>query len=128
MLRLCNESRFAIYNVGGLPYNGYIGKKSKARNCLRSEKTFSRMCLTYGFSSCIIEVSTKVGIKKQHKPFGRKEIQMPEIKVGDRYETKTNKFVGVVQEIAQNKNGSFRVRLDIDGKAHWTSAQGTVLA
>jgi hypothetical protein len=87
------------------------------------------MCLTYGFSSCIIEVSTKVGIKtKQHKPFGRKEIQMPEIKVGDRYETKTNKFVGVVQEIAENKNGSFRVRLDIDGKSHWTSAQGTVLA
>ena len=66
--------------------------------------------------------------KKQHKPFGRKEIQMPEIKVGDRYETKTNKFVGVVQEIAENKNGSFRVRLDIDGKSHWTSAQGTVLA
>jgi hypothetical protein len=52
---------------------------------------------------------------------------MPEIKVGDRYETKTNKFVGIVQEIAQNKNGSFRVRLDIDGKPHWTSAQGTVL-
>jgi hypothetical protein len=49
----------------------------------------------------------------QHKPFGRNEIQMPEIKVGDRYETKTNKFVGVVQEI--------------DGKSHWTSAQGTVL-
>lgn len=50
------------------------------------------------------------------------------IKVGDRYETKTNKFVGVVQEIAQNKNGSFRIRLDIDGKSHWTSAGGTVLA
>ena len=53
---------------------------------------------------------------------------MPEIMVGDRYETKTNKFVGVVQEIAQNKNGSFRIRLDIDGKSHWTSAQGKVLA
>jgi hypothetical protein len=85
------------------------------------------MCLTFTFPACIIEVSTKVGIKQQHKPFGRKEIQMPEIKVGDRYETKTNKYVGVVQEIAQNKNGSFRVRLDIDGKPHWTSAQGTVL-
>ena len=85
--------------------------------------------MTYELSSCIIEVSTKVDIKtKQHKPFGRKEKQMPEIKVGDRYETKTNKFVGVVQEIAQNKNGSFRVRLDIDGKSHWTSAQGKVLA
>jgi len=86
------------------------------------------MCLTFPCLCLIIEVSTKVGITKQHKPFGRKEIQMPEIKVGDRYETKTNKFVGVVQEIAQNKNGSFRVRLDIDGKSHWTSAQGTVLA
>ena len=85
------------------------------------------MCLTYYFSSCIIELSAKVDRNQQHKPFGRNEIQMPEIKVGDRYETKTNKFVGVVQEIAQNKNGSFRVRLDIDGKAHWTSAQGTVL-
>ena len=66
--------------------------------------------------------------KTATQPFGRKEKQMPEIKVGDRYETKTNKFVGVVQEIAENKNGSFRVRLDIDGKSHWTSAQGTVLA
>lgn len=63
----------------------------------------------------------------QHKPFGRNEKQMT-IKVGDRYETKTNKFVGVVQEIAQNKNGSFRIRLDIDGKSHWTSAGGTVLS
>lgn len=53
---------------------------------------------------------------------------MPEIKVGDRYETKTNKFVGVVQEILTNPNGSQRLRLDIDGKAHWTSTKGTVLA
>jgi hypothetical protein len=50
------------------------------------------------------------------------------IKVGDRYETKTNKFVGVVQEIRENANGSFRIRLDVDGKSHWTSAGGTVLA
>jgi hypothetical protein len=53
---------------------------------------------------------------------------MPEIKVGDRYETKTNKFVGVVQEILTNPNGSQRLRLDIDGKSHWTSTKGTVLA
>lgn len=50
-----------------------------------------------------------------------------EIKVGDKYETKTNKFVGVVQEIIQNKSGSYRVRLDVNGKAHWTSAFGKVL-
>jgi hypothetical protein len=53
---------------------------------------------------------------------------MPDIKVGDKYETKTNKFVGIVQEIVENKNGSFRLRLDIDGKSHWTSTKGTVLA
>jgi hypothetical protein len=75
---------------------------------------------------CYNRCNSKSVVTKQI-PFGRKEIQMPEIKVGDRYETKTNKYVGVVQEIAQNKNGSFRVRLDIDGKPHWTSAQGTVL-
>ena len=46
---------------------------------------------------------------------------MPEIKVGDRYETKTNKFVGVVQEIAQNKNGSFRVRLEVAGADRWST-------
>jgi len=63
----------------------------------------------------------------QHKPFGRNEIQMPDIKVGDKYETKTNKFVGVVQEILTNPNGSQRLRLDIDGKSHWTSTKGTVL-
>jgi len=50
------------------------------------------------------------------------------ISVGDRYETKTNKYVGIVQEVVQNKSGSYRVRLDIDGKSHWTSAFGTVLA
>jgi hypothetical protein len=87
------------------------------------------MCLTFPCLYLIIEVSTKVGIKiKQHQPFGRKEKQMPEIKVGDRYETKTNKFVGVVQEILTNPNGSQRLRLDIDGKSHWTSTKGTVLA
>lgn len=86
------------------------------------------MCLTYAFSSCIIELSAKVDRKLAPLPFGRKEIQMPEIKVGDRYETKTNKFVGVVQEILTNPNGSQRLRLDIDGKSHWTSTKGTVLA
>ncbi len=53
---------------------------------------------------------------------------MPDIKVGDRYETKTNKFVGIVEKVVENPNGSFRVKLNIDGKPHWTSAQGTVLA
>ena len=66
--------------------------------------------------------------KMKQIPFGRNENQMPDIKVGDRYETKTNKFVGVVQEILTNPNGSQRLRLDIDGKAHWTSTKGTVLA
>jgi len=49
------------------------------------------------------------------------------IKVGDKYETKTNKFVGIVQEIVENKNGSIRLRLDVNGKPHWTSAKGRVL-
>jgi hypothetical protein len=31
---------FAIYNVGGRAYNGYIGKKSKARNFYETEKLF----------------------------------------------------------------------------------------
>jgi len=103
-------------------------RETKQENYLRNGKLFSRKCLTYAFPCCIIEVSAKVGIKtKQHKPFGRKEKQMPDIKVGDRYETKTNKFVGVVEKVVENANGSFRVKLNIDGKPHWTSAQGTVL-
>jgi hypothetical protein len=83
--------------------------------------------LTYRWLSLILVVSTKVD-NQATNTLREKRDKMPEIKVGDRYETKTNKFVGVVQEIAQNKNGSFRIRLDIDGKSHWTSAQGTVLA
>jgi hypothetical protein len=83
--------------------------------------------LTFPPFSLILVVSTKVE-NNSNITLREKRDKMPEIKVGDKYETKTNKFVGVVQEIAQNKNGSFRVRLDIDGKSHWTSAQGKVLA
>ena len=48
---------------------------------------------------------------------------MTEIKVGDRYETKTSKTVGIVQEIVKNANGSLRVRLTVNGQDRWTTVK-----
>ena len=44
--------------------------------------------------------------------------------IGDTYTTATNGYVGTVQEIVPNKNGSVKLRLDVDGKTHWTTFKG----
>ena len=45
-------------------------------------------------------------------------------KVGDSYTTKTNGYVGTVEEIRENKSGTYSLRLDVDGKTHWTTFSG----
>ncbi len=44
--------------------------------------------------------------------------------IGQTIITKTNQFSGTVQEVRENKNGTFAVRLTLDnGNAHWTTVR-----
>lgn len=41
--------------------------------------------------------------------------------VGSQFTTAKSKVSGVIQEVIQNKNGTFRVRLDVAGQPRWTT-------
>lgn len=41
--------------------------------------------------------------------------------VGSPFTTAVSKVSGIVQEVVANKNGSFRVRLDVNGTDRWTT-------
>ena len=41
--------------------------------------------------------------------------------VGSQFTTKKSGVTGVVQEVVENKNGTFRVRLDVNGQPRWTT-------
>lgn len=41
--------------------------------------------------------------------------------VGSQFTTAISKVSGVVQEVVANKNGSFRVRLDVAGQPRWST-------
>ena len=41
--------------------------------------------------------------------------------IGQSYTTAKSGVTGVVQEIVENKNGTFRVRLDVNGQPRWTT-------
>jgi hypothetical protein len=43
--------------------------------------------------------------------------------VGSQFTTAKSGVVGVIQEIVNNKNGSFRVRLDVNGQPRWTTVK-----
>ena len=42
-------------------------------------------------------------------------------KVGDTYTTQKSKVTGVITEINPQANGNVRVKLDVDGKARYTT-------
>ena len=48
---------------------------------------------------------------------------MENITVGSQFTTQKSGVTGVVQEIKENKNGTFRVRLDVNGEARWTTVK-----
>ena len=48
---------------------------------------------------------------------------MEKIEVGQTLTTQKSGVSGVVQEVIQNKTGSFRVRLDVDGQPRWTTVK-----
>lgn len=41
--------------------------------------------------------------------------------IGSSFTTATSKVSGIVKEIVENKTGSFRVRLDVNGSPRWTT-------
>lgn len=45
--------------------------------------------------------------------------------IGETIVTATNKVTGTVQEVIENKNGTFRVRLDVPGMTtpRWTTVK-----
>ena len=43
--------------------------------------------------------------------------------VGSQFATQKSGVVGIIQEVIQNKTGSFRVRLDVNGQDRWTTVK-----
>lgn len=41
--------------------------------------------------------------------------------VGSQFKTLKSGVVGTVKEVVANKNGTFRIRLDVDGSDRWTT-------
>ena len=46
---------------------------------------------------------------------------MTAIAIGDTFTTQKSGVSGVVQEIVANKNGTYRIRLDVNGADRWTT-------
>ena len=43
--------------------------------------------------------------------------------VGSQFTTAKSGIVGTIQEVKENKTGSFRVRLDVNGQPRWTTVK-----
>jgi len=43
--------------------------------------------------------------------------------VGSQFTTAKSGVSGVVQEVVENKTGSYRVRLDVNGQPRWTTVK-----
>lgn len=48
---------------------------------------------------------------------------MSNLTVGSQFTTAKSGVSGVIQEVVANKNGSFRVRLDVNGQPRWTTVK-----
>ena len=48
---------------------------------------------------------------------------MTAITVGSQFATQKSGVVGIVQEVIENKNGTKRVRLDVNGSPRWTTVK-----
>jgi hypothetical protein len=43
--------------------------------------------------------------------------------IGQTIVTATHKVEGIVREVSENKNGTYRVRLDVNGADRWTTVK-----
>ena len=41
--------------------------------------------------------------------------------IGEAYTTQKSGVSGIVQEVVANQNGTFRIRLDVNGQERWTT-------
>jgi hypothetical protein len=76
------------------------------------------MDLTFTPKSGNIVLQTR---EQSHK---RKEKQMAKTiapTVGSQFTTAKSNVTGEVQEVIKNANGSYRVRLDVNGQPRWTT-------
>lgn len=48
---------------------------------------------------------------------------MNTLTVGSQFTTAKSGVSGVIQEVVANKNGSYRVRLDVNGQDRWTTVK-----
>ena len=52
-----------------------------------------------------------------------KEAKMSNLTVGSQFVTQKSGVSGIIQEIVQNKNGTQRVRLSVNGQDRWTTVK-----
>jgi hypothetical protein len=57
----------------------------------------------------------------QNSPSGAERSKMNTLTVGSQFTTAKSGVSGVIQEVIENKNGTFRVRLDVAGQPRWTT-------
>lgn len=48
---------------------------------------------------------------------------MNTLTVGSQFTTQKSGVTGTIQEIVENKNGTFRLRLDVAGQDRWTTVK-----
>lgn len=48
---------------------------------------------------------------------------MQTLVVGSLLTTQKSKVTGTIKEVVENKTGTFRVRLDVNGKPRWTTVK-----
>jgi hypothetical protein len=66
-----------------------------------------------------IKLSTKVGNQMNRK----KQKMENTLTVGSQFTTAKSGVSGTIQEVVANKNGTFRVRLDVNGQPRWTTVK-----
>jgi hypothetical protein len=78
--------------------------------------------LTLPPNNAILGISTKRigGWLATHND---KEAKMENITIGSQFTTQKSGVSGTVQEIVENKNGTYRVRLDVNGQPRWTTVK-----
>jgi len=74
--------------------------------------------LTLTIANAILDISTK---QVAGSPPNERKQNMENITVGSEFTTQKSGVSGTVQEVIENKNGTFRVRLDVNGQPRWTT-------
>jgi hypothetical protein len=86
-------------------------------------KNNSSLDLWFVHFSGIIDTSTRVDKKSKQSLWGGIGSKMNTLTVGSQFTTAKSGVSGVIQEVIQNKTGSFRVRLDVNGQDRWTTVK-----